>query len=43
MARHDNMIPDDGYTEPGFITARPGLHGELRFTFRPILIQDQAK
>ena len=43
MASHSNLIPDDGYTEPGFVAARPGLHGELQFTFRPLLIQDQAK
>lgn len=27
----------DGYTLEGLIPARPGLHGELRFSYRPAL------
>jgi len=27
----------DGYTEPGFIREVPGLHPELRFSYRPAL------
>lgn len=29
-------IITDGYTQKGFIVAVPGVHGCLRFTFRPI-------
>ena len=31
-----NLI-SDGYTEPGYIAAREGMHGELRFAYRPML------
>ncbi len=31
---------DDGYTETGYIAARDGMHGELRFTFRPMLSEE---
>lgn len=34
-------IPD-GYTRPGFISRVPGLHPELRFTFRPLLCTERA-
>ena len=37
-----NYTPEDGYTEPGFIRAEEGLHGELRFSFRPLLVEQQA-
>jgi hypothetical protein len=37
------FIPDDGYTEPGFIQAIPGLHGDLRFTYRPMLVEVNAE
>ena len=37
-----NYTPEDGYTEPGYIRAEEGLHGELRFSFRPILVEQQA-
>lgn len=30
------FIPD-GYTRKGFIKAIPGLHGEVRFSYRPML------
>lgn len=40
---HKNTIPSDGYTEPGYVAERPGLHGELRFVFRPMLVEDQSK
>ena len=35
----ENFI-SDGYTETGFIAAVDGLHGELRFTFRPMLPEE---
>ena len=35
-----NYIPD-GYDEPGYIKENPGLHGELRFRFRPMLRADR--
>lgn len=38
-----NFVPDDGYTESGFIKAIPGLHGELRFDFRPFLVEERSK
>jgi hypothetical protein len=40
---HENYIPDDGYTEPGYIAAIPGLHGPLQFKFRPTLVADQPR
>lgn len=43
MDRHQNYIPDDGYTELGYIAARPGLHGMLRFKFRPVCVSDQSQ
>ena len=42
MQRLD-VIPDDGYTEPGYIKAMSGVHGEIRFSYRPMLIQEQSK
>ncbi len=33
---------DDGYTEDGYIAAIPGLHGEFRFTFRPMLVAERS-
>jgi len=33
----------DGYTQPGFIRAVPLLHGELRFTFRPALVEQRSQ
>jgi hypothetical protein len=36
MYERPNFIPfDDGYTLPGFIKAVEGLHGSLRFSYRP--------
>jgi len=43
MSQFSNFISSDGYTENGYIAAVNGLHGELRFTFRPLLVQEQAK
>jgi len=34
--RNDPVFIDDGYTEAGYIAAVPGLHGALRFKFRPM-------
>jgi hypothetical protein len=36
-----NYIPD-GYDEPGYIKENPGLHGEFRFRFRPMLVQERT-
>lgn len=33
---------DDGYTEKGYIAAEPGLHGALRFEFRPMLLAQRT-
>lgn len=42
--RHLNYIPDDGYTEPGYIAGVPGLHPRpLRFTFRPPLPEERVE
>lgn len=38
-----DYIPNDGYTEPGYIQAAQGFHGEFRFTFRPVLVEERAK
>lgn len=39
----DHFLPiDDGYTEDGFIAAVPGLHPELRFTYRPVRREERA-
>jgi len=31
-----DYVPNDGYTESAVINALPGIHGEFRFTFRPM-------
>jgi len=36
-------IPDDGYTESGYVEAKPGLHGEFRFTYRPLLTETRSR
>lgn len=36
MSDDPTFIPD-GYTRPGYIRRVPGLHGALRFTYRPLL------
>lgn len=33
---------DDGYTQQGYIAEVPGLHGPLRFEFRPFLVEERA-
>lgn len=38
-----SFVPDDGYTEEGFIKGTPGLHGDLRFTYRPFLVEERSK
>lgn len=35
-----NLIPD-GYTETGYIAEEPRVHGELRFTYRPMLAEER--
>ena len=37
MEKRSNFIPNDGYTEKGYVQAEPHLHDECRFTFRPML------
>ena len=39
---HSNCIPRDGYIEPGYLDAIPGLHGEFRFSFRPLTEMEQG-
>ncbi len=38
-----SFVPDDGYTEKGFIKSIPGLHGDLRFEYRPFLVEERSK
>jgi hypothetical protein len=33
----------DGYTQEGFIAAVPRLHGELRFSYRPALVEERSQ
>jgi hypothetical protein len=37
-----DYIPDDGYTEQAFIKAIAGIHGDFRFTYRPMLPDERA-
>lgn len=32
----------DGYTASGYIAEVPGLHGELRFRYRPFLVEEDV-
>ena len=41
MKRCD-FIPDDGYTFDGYIAPVDGLHGELRFSYRPFLAAEKS-
>lgn len=34
---------DDGYTERGFLTAIPGLHPAVAFSYRPMLLTELAR
>ena len=33
----------DGYTQCGFVAAAPRVHGALRFTFRPALVEERSQ
>ncbi len=33
----------DGYTRSGYIAAAPRLHGDLRFTYRPALVEERSQ
>lgn len=41
MKRCD-FIPDDGYTFDGYIAPVDGLHGELRFSYRPFVAAEKS-
>jgi hypothetical protein len=41
MSRADYF--HDGYTERAWIAAVPGLHGALRFSYRPALIEERSQ
>jgi hypothetical protein len=43
MSKRLDFIPDDGYTEEGYIKAEPFIHGELRFRFRPRLVEEKSQ
>lgn len=40
MANWPNYFPD-GYTQSSYIAAVPRLHDELRFAYRPVLIEER--
>jgi hypothetical protein len=37
----DSVFIDDGQTREGFVAAKAGLHGELKFQFRPALAEER--
>lgn len=37
------FVPSDGYTEPGYIAEVPGIHGAVRFKFRPMLSEKRSR
>ncbi|MBE3132931.1 MAG: hypothetical protein IMZ55_05620 [Acidobacteria bacterium] len=41
--RFSNYLPDDGYTENGYIEAIAGLHAEMRFRYRPLLAEQRGQ
>ena len=41
MSDPSTISADDGYTLDGYIKADPGIHGEHRFKYRPILHADR--
>jgi hypothetical protein len=41
MSRADYF--HDGYTQKGFVAAVAALHGPLRFTYRPALIEERSQ
>lgn len=41
MENRLNFVPNDGYTEPGYLAPVPGKSLELRFTFRPLLAEER--
>lgn len=43
MPNRQDFIPDDGYTEEGYIKAVPQIHNALRFTFRPLLWEERTR
>jgi len=36
-----NFVPNDGYTEPGYLAEVPGKSNAMRFTFRPLLAEEK--
>ncbi len=42
MSDYSDFI-DDGYTEPGNIDADPGIHGPLKFEYRPMVPAVQGR
>jgi hypothetical protein len=38
-----SYVPDDGFTESGYLKAVPRLHEALRFKFRPCLVQESSR
>lgn len=37
------FVPSDGYTEPGYIAEVPGIHGAVRFKFRPMRCEVRSR
>jgi len=42
MRKDSCLIPDDGYTEMAYIEAKLGMHGEFRFEYRPLLVEQRS-
>ena len=37
------FVPSDGYTEPGYVAELPGIHGAVRFKFRPMRAEVRSR
>jgi hypothetical protein len=37
----NNISTQDGYTEDGYLSEVPGIHEALRFTYRPMLLEER--
>lgn len=38
----DTIYLHDGYTASGYVKAVPGLHGAVRFQFRPLMVSERS-
>ena len=37
-----DYVPNDGYSEKGFVHGQTNIHNDFRFTFRPMLAEERA-